>query len=145
MLKSARKWTTKFLISHTTVTLNEGQGHPNAYRNVELSDFYHHTRFEINRSVNVWIQANVKVCVGFLLLLLFPVRHGSEETQGVNERSFPIRRGFEETHGINERSFPVRPGFEETHYVNERSFPYVVGSKRPTMLTNEAFPYVMGP
>ena len=32
----------------TTVTLNEGQGNPNLYQNVELSGLYHHTMFERN-------------------------------------------------------------------------------------------------
>ena len=44
-----------------TMTLNEGQGHPNCYQNVELSGLYYHTKFEINQLVNVWIQANIKV------------------------------------------------------------------------------------
>ena len=34
------------MISLSTVTLNEGQGHPNWYQNAELSDLYHHTKFE---------------------------------------------------------------------------------------------------
>ena len=54
----------KFLISYTIVTLNEGQGHPNWYQNVELSDIYHHTKFERNGSMNVWLQANVKIWGG---------------------------------------------------------------------------------
>ena len=57
--KFLRKWTLKVFISHTTVTINEVQGHPNLYQNVELSSPYHHTKFERNWSVNVWIQANV--------------------------------------------------------------------------------------
>ena len=44
MLQFARKWTLKFLISYTIVTLNEGQGHSNWY--VELSGPYHHIKFE---------------------------------------------------------------------------------------------------
>ena len=49
---------TKVLISHTTVTLNDSEGHPNYYVNVELSGIYHYTQFERNPSKNVWIQAN---------------------------------------------------------------------------------------
>ena len=56
ILKFARIWTCKFLICYATRTLNEGQGHPNSYQNVELSGFYHHTKFERNRQVrkNSW-------------------------------------------------------------------------------------------
>ena len=43
--KFARKWTQRFLISYTS-TLNDGQGHPNLYENVELSSLYHHTKFQ---------------------------------------------------------------------------------------------------
>ena len=50
-----------FLISYTTVTLHEGQRHPKWYQNVELSSLYHHTKFERNQSVNVWIQANIPI------------------------------------------------------------------------------------
>ena len=35
-VKFLREWTQELVISHTTVTLNEGQGHPNWYQNVEL-------------------------------------------------------------------------------------------------------------
>ena len=41
------------LISHITVTLNEGKGHSNCYQNVKFSGLYYHTEFEINHSVNV--------------------------------------------------------------------------------------------
>ena len=58
-VKVARKWTPKFLISQTTVILNESQGHPNWHQNVELCDLYDHTKFQRNRSVNVRIQASV--------------------------------------------------------------------------------------
>ena len=54
VLKFVRRWTLKFLIFYTIVTLNE---------NVELSGLYHHTKFERNRSVNVWIQTSIKVLV----------------------------------------------------------------------------------
>ena len=43
----------KFSISQTVVAFNEGQGHPNWYQNVELSDLYHHTKLERNKSINV--------------------------------------------------------------------------------------------
>ena len=56
----ARKQTPKFLIFHTTVTLNASQGHLSWYQNVEHSVLYHHTKFERNWSVNVWKQANIK-------------------------------------------------------------------------------------
>ena len=58
--KFPRKWTPKFFISHTTVTLNDGQGHTNWYQNAEPSSLYHHTKFQRYRSVNVSIPANVK-------------------------------------------------------------------------------------
>ena len=45
--------------SHTTVTFDEDQSHPNLYQTVEVSGLYHHTKFERNQSANVWIQANV--------------------------------------------------------------------------------------
>ena len=50
---------TEILISHTTVTLNKGQGHPNWYKNVEFSGLYSYTKLEKHGLVNVWIQANV--------------------------------------------------------------------------------------
>ena len=40
------------LISHTTLTLNKGQGHLNWYKNVELSGHYH-AKLERDWSVNV--------------------------------------------------------------------------------------------
>ena len=49
-----------FFISHTTVTVKEGQGHQNWYQNVELSSLHHHTMFERNQCVNVWTKANIK-------------------------------------------------------------------------------------
>ena len=36
----------KFLISQTTVSLNESQGHLNWHEKVEFSYFYHRTKFE---------------------------------------------------------------------------------------------------
>ena len=60
ILKFVRKRIPKFFIFHTTVTLNEGQGHPNWYQNVQLTSLYHQIKFKRNRSVNVWIQANIK-------------------------------------------------------------------------------------
>ena len=47
--------------------LNEGQGHPNWYKNVELCDLYHHTNFQRSHPENVRIQANVKV-FGFFFM-----------------------------------------------------------------------------
>ena len=41
------------------------QGNPNWHQNVEHSGLYHHPKFKRNPSVNVWIQASVKV--GFFL------------------------------------------------------------------------------
>ena len=58
--KFARKWTPKFCALHTTVTLNEGQSHPNWCQNVGLHGLYPHIEFERNQSINVWIEANVK-------------------------------------------------------------------------------------
>ena len=34
--KFARKWAQIFLISHITVTLNGGQGHPNWYQDIQF-------------------------------------------------------------------------------------------------------------
>ena len=42
-----------FSISHTTVTFDEGQGHPNRYQNVEFSGPYYHIKIERNRSVSI--------------------------------------------------------------------------------------------
>ena len=53
-----------FLIQVTTVTLYEGQGHPNWYQNVKLCGLYRAT-IEGNWALNVWKQANDKG-VGFL-------------------------------------------------------------------------------
>ena len=53
ILEFGRKWTSKFLISQTTVTLNERPDHQNLYQNVELNGLYHKTKFERNQSVNV--------------------------------------------------------------------------------------------
>ena len=50
-------------ISYITATLAEGQVHLSWYQNIDLSSLYHHTKFERNRSVYVWKQANVKVCL----------------------------------------------------------------------------------
>ena len=44
---------TEVLISHTIVTLNEGQGHPNRFQNVEHSSLNHQTMIERNRSLNI--------------------------------------------------------------------------------------------
>ena len=63
------KMDTKILISHTNVTLKEGQGHPSWYKNAELSGLYYRRKFEINCSKNVWIQANIKVLFCFVCFL----------------------------------------------------------------------------
>ena len=52
------KMDTAVFICSTSVTLNEGQGHLYLYEIVDLSIFYHHTKFERNRPVNVRIQDN---------------------------------------------------------------------------------------
>ena len=41
------------------MTLNEGRGQLNRYKTTQLRSVFHHTKFEKNRSVNVWMQANV--------------------------------------------------------------------------------------
>ena len=67
--KFACKLVPKFFISNTTVTVNEGQGHPNWCQNLEFWGFYNRTMITQNCSENVCIQANiiVFVClVGFL-------------------------------------------------------------------------------
>ena len=38
---------TKVFYFLRNLTLNECQGHPNWYQNVELSDLYHQTKFEV--------------------------------------------------------------------------------------------------
>ena len=68
ILKSVRKLTPRFLISHTTVTLNEGQGQLSWYKNGELHNLYHHAKFERNRSINIGIQIDVKA---FFFLFFF--------------------------------------------------------------------------
>ena len=50
---------TKFSISHTTVTCNEDQGHPDSYQKATLGGHYYHTKFERNQSIYLWIQANI--------------------------------------------------------------------------------------
>ena len=59
--KISQKTDEEVLIPQINVTLNQGQGHPNWYENVEFSGPYPYTKFERNQSVNVWIQANVNV------------------------------------------------------------------------------------
>ena len=51
----------KFLVAHTTVALNGSQGHLNWYKIIQFSVVYHLTKFERNWSVNVQMQASVKV------------------------------------------------------------------------------------
>ena len=46
---------------HTAVTLDENQGHPNWYHNVEPSHPHHSFKFERNWLINVWMLANDKV------------------------------------------------------------------------------------
>ena len=53
------------------MTLNKGQGHPNWYRNVKLSGLYYHTKFERNRSVNVWLHTNIEVFCCFFFVVFF--------------------------------------------------------------------------
>ena len=43
------------------MTLNEDQDHPHWYQNVEISGLYHHTKSDINQSVDAWIQAKITV------------------------------------------------------------------------------------
>ena len=57
-----------------------GKSHPNLYQTIRLSGFYHHTKFERNRSVNVQMQANLDVrgffrmfVCAFVCLLCFAV------------------------------------------------------------------------
>ena len=38
---------------HTTVTLNEGQGHSNSYQNEQFHGLYYYTNFERNQSLDV--------------------------------------------------------------------------------------------
>ena len=62
----ARKREHNSLLSHISVTMNEGQDHSHWYHTMRSSSVYHHTKFEINRPVNVQMQADVKtlcVCV----------------------------------------------------------------------------------
>ena len=55
----ARKWMQKFLLSITTMTVNESQGHSNWYQAVQFGGVTR-PKFERNRSVNVWMKATVK-------------------------------------------------------------------------------------
>ena len=53
------------LLSSTTETLNEDQGYPNWYTNVESNLLCHHTKFELNWFLNIWMQANVECFRGW--------------------------------------------------------------------------------
>ena len=57
--KSVRKAEQRFLVSNTTVTLNEGQGYSNWYKTIQFSHVYHKSNSERNQSVNVWMQTAV--------------------------------------------------------------------------------------
>ena len=59
--KSARKWMQNFLLSLTTVTLHVNEGYSNWYQTIQFNGICHHTKLEINRSVNIWAQTHVKV------------------------------------------------------------------------------------
>ena len=90
---------TFYLIFHTTVTLNEGQGYQNRQSNVELNGPYHHAKFVRNRPVNVWMPAYLKVVVaGFFLrnqnhgssVLSFNcVHHGWEKISKIHHTNKP--------------------------------------------------------
>ena len=49
----------KLLLSGTAVTLNQGQGQLDKYKNVEFHNIYHHTKFKPKHSINVRRYANV--------------------------------------------------------------------------------------
>ena len=60
----------KFLISHKTVILNEGQDQSNRYQTAEISSFYHYTKYERNRSVNAQMQFNVRIVVAVVAVVV---------------------------------------------------------------------------
>ena len=71
VIQFARKWTPKFLISHTTVTLNDGQGHRNYYQNVEFRvSICIPSLKEICKCLNTRQRKNIfnELIVGFLSL-----------------------------------------------------------------------------
>ena len=47
------------VVSHKTLTSNEGQGHSNWHQNIDFRSLCHHTNLKRNWQVNVWIQTNV--------------------------------------------------------------------------------------
>ena len=59
--KFARKCAKMFLLSLTTVTFNEDQGHPNWYQTLELSSICHHIKLERNRFANVRCKPTLKL------------------------------------------------------------------------------------
>ena len=56
-----KKASKEILLSHTIVTLNDGQGHSNWCQTIQSSRLYLKTSCERNQSVNIQIQSNVKL------------------------------------------------------------------------------------
>ena len=63
----------KFLFSHTPVTLNQGEGQLDEYKNVECNSTYHHTKFESN-------PLKTSKCMTMLFFLM----------QSVKQQLFPL-------------------------------------------------------
>ena len=52
------------LLSHITVTLDEGQSHSNWYQNVDVNDLYHQTKSEKSQFVLVDVQTQANIDLG---------------------------------------------------------------------------------
>ena len=47
------------MLSHTTVTLDTGQGHSDGYETIQFNCVYYYTKFERNLFIDVRTQSNV--------------------------------------------------------------------------------------
>ena len=61
------EYNSMFWLSNTPVTLNQGQGQLDWYQNVEYNgiyheynSIYHHTKFESNWFMNIWMHTDTK-------------------------------------------------------------------------------------
>ena len=55
-----RQLAQQFLLSHTFVTFNQGEGRIDYYQNVEFISIYGHTKFEPNQFINIQMYGNAK-------------------------------------------------------------------------------------
>ena len=69
-LKNSGENEHKSLLSHTSMTLNEGQGHQNCYQSIQFTAVYHYAKFERNWWINFEYKQTYMVLL-LLLLLLF--------------------------------------------------------------------------